>query len=174
MSQKLLRILIPVCMVLGIATLWYLNNAEEMNSSEAPLDGTPQSSFALKSTTIDLPALKNLKVPMIIDFGADACIPCKEMAPVLVKLNAEMQNKAVIKFVDVWKSPQGAEGFPVQVIPTQVIYQADGNPYVPKNVKDIQFLTYYHKDSNEHIFTVHQGGLTEDQMRRILKDMGTE
>ncbi|OLN32939.1 Thioredoxin [Desulfosporosinus metallidurans] len=40
----------------------------------------------------------------MIDFGADSCVPCKEMAPVLKKLNTEMQGKAIVKFVDVWKN----------------------------------------------------------------------
>lgn len=31
---------------------------------------------------------------------------------------------------------------------------------------------YTYKETGEHAFTVHQGGLTEDQMRAILADMG--
>ncbi len=47
--------------------------------------------------------------PIIIDFGADSCIPCKEMAPVLKKLNEEWQGKVIVKFVDVWKYPDAAD-----------------------------------------------------------------
>jgi thioredoxin 1 len=36
----------------------------------------------------------------------------------------------------------------------------------------IEFTMYSFKETEEHAFTVHQGGLTEDQMRLILTDMG--
>lgn len=93
------------------------------------------------------------------------------MAPVLKTLNAEMQGKAIIKFVDVWKNGEVAKDFPIQVIPTQVIIKADGKPYVPSDDIQIKFDMYSHKDTGEHAFTVHQGGLTEEQMRAILADM---
>ena len=81
-----------------------------------------------EATSIDLGALTSYGLPIIIDFGADTCIPCKEMAPVLKTLNAEMQGKAIIKFVDVWKNGNAADGFPIQVIPTQVLINSDGTP----------------------------------------------
>jgi thioredoxin 1 len=71
-------------------------------------------------TELDLDTLKSYNLPIIIDFGADSCIPCKEMAPVLVKLNTEFEGKAIIKFVDVWKYQSLSEGYPIKVIPTQV------------------------------------------------------
>ena len=33
---------------------------------------------------------------------------------------------------------------------------------------------YSHRETGEHVFTVHQGGLTEEQMRMILKELGVE
>ena len=116
--------------------------------------------------------LTSYELPIIIDFGADSCIPCKEMAPVLKTLNVEMQGAAIIKFVDVWKNEDVANDFPIQVIPTQIFINADGTPYVPSDDIKIEFTMYSTKDTNEHVFTIHQGGLTEDQMRRILTDMG--
>jgi thioredoxin 1 len=94
------------------------------------------------------------------------------MAPVLKTLNAEKQGEAIIKFVDVWKNGDAARDFPVQVIPTQVFINADGTPYVPSDDIEIKFTMYSKKDTDEHVFTVHQGGLTENQMRAILADMG--
>lgn len=131
--------------------------------------------FTLHTEKIDLEVLSAYKLPMILDFGSDDCIPCKEMAPVLKAMNTEMQGKAIIRFVDVWKYTNGADGFPIQVIPTQVLVTAEGKPYVPSEEMQssgIRFTMYSMKDTNEHVFTVHQGGLTEEQMRLILKDMG--
>ncbi len=137
--------------------------------------GNPND-IPLSVTNIDLAALKEHNMPIIIDFGADSCIPCKEMAPVLKKLNTEMQGKAIIQFVDVWKNQSAASGFPLTIIPTQFFYNADGTPYVPSD--DIQKVMQFelHKDfkTGEHNFTSHKGGLTEMQMRQILADMGVE
>lgn len=77
-----------------------------------------EEDFVLEVTSIDLDALKEYKLPIIIDFGADSCIPCKEMAPVLKTLITEMQGKAIIEFVDVWKNGEASKDFPIQVIPT--------------------------------------------------------
>jgi thioredoxin 1 len=153
--------------VLIIAGIWIFKNA---NSDAPPI--TDNKDFTLEATNIDLEVLTSYELPIIIDFGADSYIPCKEMAPVLKTLNVEMQGAAIIKFVDVWKNEDVANDFPIQVIPTQIFINADGTPYVPSDDIKIEFTMYSTKDTNEHVFTVHQGGLTEDQMRRILTDMG--
>ena len=94
------------------------------------------------------------------------------MAPILKSMNEQMQGKAIIKFVDVWKNSESANGFPIQVIPTQVLINSEGNPYVPNSDLGINFTMYSDRDTKKHIFTVHQGGLSEEQMRLIIKDMG--
>lgn len=153
--------------MLIIAGIWIFKNA---NSDAPPI--TDNKDFTLEATNIDLEVLTSYELPIIIDFGADSCIPCKEMVPVLKTLNVEMQGAAIIKFVDVWKNEDVANDFPIQVIPTQIFINADGTPYVPSDDIKIEFTMYSTKDTNEHVFTVHQGGLTEGQMRRILTDMG--
>jgi thioredoxin 1 len=166
-KKKLVKIIVPVCIVLIIAGIWIFKNA---NSDAPPI--TDNKDFTLEATNIDLEVLTSYELPIIIDFGADSYIPCKEMAPVLKTLNVEMQGAAIIKFVDVWKNEDVANDFPIQVIPTQIFINADGTPYVPSDDIKIEFTMYSTKDTNEHVFTIHQGGLTEDQMRRILTDMG--
>ena len=147
----------------------------QTEAAAGTLSALGDPNFTLHTQKIDLEVLSAYKLPMILDFGSDDCIPCKEMAPVLKTMNTEMQGKAIIRFVDVWKYTDGADGFPVQVIPTQVLVTAEGKPYVPSEAMEssgIRFTMYSTKDTNEHVFTVHQGGLTQEQMRLILKDMG--
>lgn len=130
--------------------------------------------FSLAVTeTVDFEEMSSYGLPMIVDYGSDSCIPCKEMAPVLEKMNQEMEGKAFIKFVDVWKYTDAANNVPVQVIPTQVLVNADGTPFVPSEglAAQIQFTLYTSKETGEHVFTVHQGGMTEEQMRLILEEM---
>ena len=169
-KKLFVKILVPVLIAVTLTIIWVVKT----HPTPTPIDEQTGNiaDFVLEATSIDLNALKEYNLPIIIDFGADSCIPCKEMAPVLKTLNAEMQGKAIIKFVDVWKNGDAANDFPIQVIPTQVLINADGTPYVPSDDIGIKFDMYSFKDTGEHAFTVHQGGLTEKEMRAILADMG--
>ncbi len=171
MSTKTwVRVVVPVCIVLAVAGIWFIKNTGKETAAQERLQA--HEDFVLEATAIDLEKLNAYGLPVIIDFGADSCIPCKEMAPVLRSLNSRMQGKAIIKFVDVWKYGEAANGFPIQVIPTQVFFTSDGKPYVPGDDVAIEFAMYKYRDTGEHAFTVHQGGLTEEQMLSILADMG--
>jgi thioredoxin 1 len=185
-KSVILKILILTGILIAIAALWLAKNgsrlkvtteqAEEVTSgadaAEADATQDQETDFALEAESIDLAVLFAYKLPIVIDFGSDSCIPCQEMAPVLKSANEDYRGKAIIKFVDVWKYTDAANNFPVQVIPTQVFFNADGTPYVPSEDLGIEFGFYSTKDTQKHVFTVHQGGLTEEQMDKILADMG--
>lgn len=168
-SKRLLRILLPIIIVIIIAGIWVVKNtrdADEMLLNDG-------SDFALHATSaLDLAKLQSYGLPIIIDFGADSCIPCKEMAPVLRELNLELRDQAIIKFVDVWKYPALAEGYPITVIPTQVFYDVSGKPYAPKDPQASGMKLYALKDSGEHVYTTHEGGLTKEALLKILGEMG--
>jgi thioredoxin 1 len=126
----------------------------------------------LITTTIDFEGLRSSGLPVIIDFGADSCIPCKEMAPVLADLNKSLAGKAIIKFVDVWKYRDLSEGVPINVIPTQIFFDSTGKPFTPSDSLQVPLTMYSLKDTDEHVFTTHEGGLDKPQMLAILKEMG--
>ena len=65
-------------------------------------------------------------LPRLVDLGADKCIPCKAMAPILEELKTEMAGRMEVVFIDVWKKPAEADKYDVQSIPTQVFFGADG------------------------------------------------
>ena len=175
-NSKLAKVLVPVLMICVVAGIWFTQNQATKEQEKKDSLAAVEGEFPLNITSVDLETLATHELPIIVDFGADECVPCKQMAPVLVTLNEEMQGKAIVQFADVWKAPEAAAGFPVQVIPTQVLINADGTPYVPSDeiASTIGFMMYADKDTEEHIFTTHQGGLTEEQMRLILADMGVE
>lgn len=62
----------------------------------------------------------------MIDLGADSCLPCKMMAPILVKVKKEYEGRAAIVFIDVWKDRAAAQKFGVRAIPTQIFYDRNG------------------------------------------------
>jgi thioredoxin 1 len=65
-------------------------------------------------------------IPRLVDLGADKCIPCKAMAPILVELRAEYAGRLQVDFIDVWKNPGAGDPYNIYSIPTQVFYDGHG------------------------------------------------
>ena len=63
----------------------------------------------------------------MVDLGADSCIPCKMMAPIIKKLEKTYRGKAAIVFIDVWKDKDQAKRFGIRAIPTQIFFDKEGN-----------------------------------------------
>jgi thioredoxin 1 len=66
------------------------------------------------------------KLPKLLDLGAGKCIPCKMMAPILEELKKEYAGRMNVEFIDVWVNPDAAKPYGIEVIPTQIFYDADG------------------------------------------------
>jgi len=64
--------------------------------------------------------------PAVIDLGARHCIPCKKMAPILETLSSEYRGKASVLFIDVNEDQAAALKFRIQMIPTQIFFDAKG------------------------------------------------
>lgn len=182
----IIKIVVPALIIIGVIAIWITKNSNELtkgnetvaeknNVKADEIAAIDNVDFELNITEeIDLEQLKSYGVPIVIDFGADTCRPCKEMAPVLEKLNEELKGRAIVRFVDVWKYPDLANGFPISIIPTQVLIDKDGKPYVPTEANSKGMIMYETKDNNEHVFTTHEGGITEEELLKILKEMGME
>jgi thioredoxin 1 len=65
-------------------------------------------------------------LPRLVDLGADKCIPCKMMAPILEQLKAEYQGKLEVVFLDVWKNPDAEKPYSINLIPTQIFIAPTG------------------------------------------------
>jgi thioredoxin 1 len=63
-------------------------------------------------------------LPKLIDLGADKCIPCKMMAPILEELKTEYAGMFEVVFIDVWEDPSRSEEYGIKLIPTQIFFDA--------------------------------------------------
>jgi len=79
----------------------------------------PRKSF---SELINSPGM-----PVLVDFYADWCGPCKTMAPILQQVAAQHEGKLRIIKIDVDKNPAVAQQFKVQSIPTLILF-SHGQP----------------------------------------------
>ena len=59
--------------------------------------------------------------PVLLDFGADWCPPCKVMIPVLEDLAAEFENKVLVAKLDVDANPKTAAQYKVRNLPTLLL-----------------------------------------------------
>ena len=65
-------------------------------------------------------------LPRLVDLGADKCVPCKMMAPVLKELTKEYEGRMEVEFIDVWKKPDAGKPYKINLIPTQIFFDATG------------------------------------------------
>ena len=62
----------------------------------------------------------------MIDLGANRCLPCKMMAPIMEKLEKRYKGKAAIILIDIVKEYDRAKRFKFRTIPTQLFYDEEG------------------------------------------------
>jgi len=62
-------------------------------------------------------------VPVVVDFFADWCGPCKLMPPILQEVKQQVGERATILTMDIEKNPAYASQFSIQTVPTIIIFK---------------------------------------------------
>ena len=93
---------------------------------------------------------RSMQVPVLVDFWAEWCAPCKQLGPILEKLAGDYHGAFELAKVDVDKEPQIGAAFQVRSIPTVFL------------MKDGQIVDSF------------PGALPEAQVREFLKHHGVE
>lgn len=78
------------------------------------------------SPATERPVAESTALPRLLDLGADKCVPCKMMAPILEEMKLTYEGILTVEFIDVWKDPTAATPYGIRVIPTQIFFSAEG------------------------------------------------
>jgi thioredoxin 1 len=65
--------------------------------------------------------------PVVVDFYAEWCGPCKAMAPALEQVAAELQGRVKVVKVDVDQNPEVTQSYRIQAMPTLMVFKG-GKP----------------------------------------------
>ncbi len=73
----------------------------------------------------------NSKTPVLVDFWAEWCGPCKQLAPVLEELSKDKGDQIKVMKVNIDHNPETPTQYGIRGIPTMIVFK-DGKPIATK------------------------------------------
>jgi thioredoxin 1 len=84
--------------------------------------GKPSANSAPAAVTLPATGL-----PRLVDLGSTSCVPCKMLAPILEELKKDYAGRLQVEVIDVNATPEAAAPYHIQLIPTQIFFDAAGH-----------------------------------------------
>ena len=122
--NNLKNLAIVAAVVVAAAAVFALKQRQAPATEATPPPATETTAAPAASA---IPSAEtSAPLPRLLELGADKCIPCKMMAPILDELRQEFAGQLQVDFIDVWKNPGAGDQYGVRVIPLQIFFAADG------------------------------------------------
>lgn len=167
---------ILVILLITIAIILFKHNYIINDNQNKPNTDLPENqiiTYTSYETGFDLEELKKYGLPILIQIGTSQNEDCIRMKNDIEELNKEIKGKVIIKFLDIknYKEILNIANDSIKSIPTQVFINSDGTPL--KSAGSELFGYKEIKNENgEHIYTIHEGDLTKEEMKELLVKMG--
>jgi len=121
------KIVIVIVLIVAVAVVIILKQEKSSSLVVENINLNIVSTTPAEKAEAQSEAMEQSKVlPRLVDLGADKCIPCKMMAPILEELKSEYEGTLIVEFIDVWKNPDEAPKYGIKLIPTQIFFDASG------------------------------------------------
>jgi thioredoxin 1 len=112
------RIFLLFALYLGVGfggLIGYPQHLQAQPLSEPPTNTGEELKKALMS-----------QAPVLVDFGSNKCIPCRQIRPILREIEKEYRGKAHVLIIDVFELRDLAREHRIQLIPTLVFFDRSG------------------------------------------------
>jgi thioredoxin 1 len=173
------RIIIVAVIAIIITGIFIYKNLDVFSLSDEEVSSEGENSeqtdtiWSLYATeTFNLEKTLSQGVPVIIVAGSESCYYCQEMKPVLQALNEDLEGEIVIKYLDVDLDYENEMELPLRAYPTLFFFNADGSPYIPDENISVYLNHYVNESTEEIVYTIHEGYLSEEELMIIFEDMG--
>lgn len=101
----------------GGITAWQSNGMPVTAATSAPDPNIKQMTLS------EFNAILKTDLPVLVDFHTQWCAPCRQMAPIVDKLEKEFSGKAVILRVDIDKSKEVGKAYDVKGVPVFMLFK---------------------------------------------------
>lgn len=116
-QSSLSRVLIVAALTVAVGAVIYMKQRPLPEQSGAPVN---------VQAAADKPAKAPASLPRLVDLGSDRCQSCLAMMPVLEALTIEYEGRFEVLFIDIWREPEEADRYDIQLIPTQIFFDSGG------------------------------------------------
>lgn len=110
----------PHCQAKNRVPMSHLGDTGRCGACKQPLD--PVNEPIAADVQLFDEAVKESKIPVLIDFWAAWCGPCRMVAPEVVRVAAEMAGKALVLKVDTEQQPELSARYNIRSIPTLMVF----------------------------------------------------
>ena len=167
-------ILLLLCLLVAVTAACGDRGKASSSASEKAIvidASKPADVSPILVTDFDLEDVLTSGLPVILNFGSDDAGSADTLAALAI-LHRDIGHLVLIRSVDLAAKPEAREGYPVQVIPTQFFFSADGAP-IPLNLEiSVLMSGLYLSDTGEPVFTIHEGPLSLTEFAEVLTHMG--
>ncbi len=121
-----LKIIIVAALAVAVFATVALKNKKGKSTIDSTNAAPTATATIATPETANTAPVANAKLPKLLDLGATKCIPCKMMAPILAELKKEYAGRMNVEFIDVWENEDAGKQYGVEMIPTQIFFDAMG------------------------------------------------